>query len=182
MNTTDSIYKRLLFEGSPLIPGIDRSTITKTINQIGDSKNKSILIMAKIALEVKEDLESKILESPSPYLMLGVNMDNLFDFLLGFAMPNYVILNCYQQPFGDTDYGDDDELINRTEYINKISALLVNKVQTASADKIAATITKIFTACENDPYIDNDFYKAGVVASLITMREFLIETELINKR
>ena len=167
-----TLYAKLLAGDCFLLPTVNEISMDTVLELIHDRKTPPLqAIVCEIAALSYQIQADYYFDYELYNLSLGLNADKVADYMTGFRTPLVVIFSCF---FANTLLFDRNvEPKNTHQYIRTARRKSLRLVNNCTPDNIASVATRIFTHCEEDPFIDNEYYRVGVTASLTTFREFI---------
>ncbi len=168
----ETLYARLLSPDSILLPTITAESIAVVAELVDDQRYHPLFaITCELAGQSYQIQADYYFDQQTHNSAFDLNADYFADFIAGFRTPLVVIFSCY---FLFTSLFDrNSEPKNNSQYIKRARANFFDLVENCPSDNIASVATNIFTYCEDNPFIDNDYYRVGVTAALTTFREFI---------
>lgn len=175
---SQTLYAKLLADDCVLFPTVNEisvSTVSELIHDRNTHPIQAIVCeLAALSYQIQADYYFDI---ELYNLSLDLNPDKVADYMTGFRTPLVVIYSCF---FANTLLFDRNvEPKNTHQYIRTARRKSLSLVNNCTPNNIAIVATRIFTYCEENPFIDNEYYRIGVIASLTTFREF-VEPDLFT--
>lgn len=168
----ETLHSRLLSSESFLLPTIDDQSLFTVLELINEQGIPLLEAIAKELAALSYQIQADYYFDTDLFnAILEINADNVADFIVGFRVPLVVIHSCYDL---ETSLFDRDSYPKPKEpYILTARRKVLDLVKNCTFENLAVVGTKVFTYCEETPYIDNDYYRIGTVAALTTLREFI---------
>ncbi len=170
----ETLYGRLLSAESFLLPIVNEESLNVVLDAINDYQLHPLQALAKELLALSYQIQSDYYFDIDLFnTVFEINADNVADFMVGFRTPLVVLQSCFDR---NRSFIDKYSIPQPTDpYIQTARRKVLLMVTRCTNDNLAVVGTKVFNLCEDHPFIDNEYYRVGTTAALITFREFTIK-------
>lgn len=172
---SNTIYSKILIPGSFLLPEVRDQELSSVINLVNQTRHPPLLAIAKEMAQVSFNVHADYIKKQGQlHARFKIGNKEILDILTGFRTPIIALYNCYTNPVPLFDFSQRPRPTE--DYITKVIQKFKHQIVNCKNDNIATTGTRFFTHCEEYPYLtNNENYRLGVIASLTTFREFLVQ-------
>lgn len=168
----ETLHARLLSADSFLLPNVSDESFQAVLILINEQNIHPLEAIARELAALSYQIQADYYFDTELFsAVFEINADNLADFIVGFRVPQVLIHSCFDlnTPLFDRNFYPKP----KDQYILTARRKVLDLVTRCTFENLAVVGTKVFTHCEEVPYIDNDYYRIGVTAALTTFREFI---------